>query len=103
MQKHKSPRHVAAANVRWRIDAAEAEREAGIPDRTAPEDVRQPFDLPLLHLGYKDLRIEPRRGFVGWRAIDLQSGEVIHTAALKEMFRWAARKVPRMIAARNFH
>ncbi len=103
MQKHKSPRHVRAANARWRIDKAEAERDDGIHDRAAPEDLRQPFEMRLQSAGYRDLRIEPRRCFVAWRAVDAVTGEVVHTAALKELLRWIAGKVPRMIAARNFH
>ena len=66
MQPRKSQRHAHAANTRWRAAEAraEAERAAGIPDEPMPTDVRQPFTLPLEHLGYRDLRIEPRLGYV---------------------------------------
>lgn len=103
MQKRKSQRHVNAANSRWRAAEAraEAERAEGIPDRTA-EDMRQPFDLPLRAAGWCDLRIEPRRGYVAWRAVDAQSGEVLHAAALKELLHWIADTMPRMMAARNY-
>ncbi len=103
MQRHKSSRHVRAANVRWRINAAQAERDAGIQDRMAPEDFRRPFSLALKSAGYRDLHIEPRLGYVAWRALDSETGEVLHCAALKELLRWVAAQVPRMLAERNFH
>ena len=103
MQRHKSQRHVKAANVRWRLNTAQAERDAGIPDRAEPEDFRRPFDLPLKAAGYRDLHIEPRIGYVAWRALDAETGELLHCAALKELLRWVAGQVPRMMAARNFH
>jgi hypothetical protein len=40
---------------------------------------------------------------VSWRALDAETGEVLHCAALKELLRWIARKVPRLRSARNFH
>lgn len=82
---------------------AEAERAAGIPDRPLIDDCRRPFALPLKSIGYRDMRIEPRLGYVAWRAVDEDSGEVLHCAALKELLRWIARQVPKMLAARNFH
>jgi hypothetical protein len=103
MQPRKSQRHVRAANARWRAaeQRAQAERDEGIPDR-ADADCRQPFDLLLRAAGYRDLRIEPRRGYVAWRAVDAQTGEVLHSAALKELLHWIADEMPRMLAARNF-
>jgi hypothetical protein len=103
MHRPKSRRHVAAANARWRARElrAAAEREAGIPDR-AQQDNRAPFSLPLKACGYRDLRIEPRLGYVAWRAVDADTGEVLHAAALKELLRWIAAQVPRMLAARNY-
>lgn len=103
MQRAKSSRHVRAADTRWRIAAAQRERDDGVPDRKAPEDMRLPFDLPLKSAGYLDLHIEPRIGYVSWRALDIETGEVVRCAALKELLRWIAANVPRMIAARNFH
>ena len=40
MQKRKSPRHVRAANTRWRRaeERAQAERDAGIPAEPLPAD-----------------------------------------------------------------
>jgi hypothetical protein len=100
---HKSQRHVRAANARWRERDAQAERDAGIPDLPMPADFRQPFLLPLKAAGWRDLHIEPRIGYVSWRVLDAETGEVLHCAALKELLRWIARKVPRLRSARNFH
>jgi hypothetical protein len=58
--------------------------------------------LPLSALGYRDLRMEPRLGYVAWRAVDVETGEPLHCAASKEMLRWLAVQVPRMLAARNY-
>lgn len=104
MQPRKSPRHVRAANARWRNAEAkaQADREGGIPDLPMPSDLRQPFFLPLAHLGFKDLHVEPRRGYVSWRAIDVKTGLVMRCAALKELFRWIAKQLPKMLAERNF-
>ena len=103
MQPRKSQRHQRAANARWRAaeQRAQAERDAGIPDRT-DTDCRQPFDLLLRAAGWRDLRIEPRRGYVAWRAVDASTGEVLHCAALKELLHWIADQLPRMLAARNY-
>lgn len=105
MQRRKSQRHVNAARARWRYAeiAAQHERDDGIPDVPMPTDCRQPFDMPLAHVGYRDLRIEPRLGYVAWRAVDTRTGEVVHCAALKELLRLIARDLPKMLAARNFH
>ena len=105
MQQRKSPRHIKAANARWSAaeQRAAAERAAGIEDRPAPEDYRKAFPLPLAHLGWRDLQIEPRIGYVSWRAVDAETGEVLHCAALKELLRWVARRLPKMLAVRNFH
>jgi hypothetical protein len=102
MQRRKSLRHQHAANTRWRAERAQAERDAGIPDREPEADAREPFDLPLKRAGFRDLRIEPRLGYVAWRAVDTDSGEVLRCAALKELLRWAASETPRMLAARNY-
>lgn len=103
MQRHKSKRHVHAANTRWREDKAQAERDAGIPDAPMWTDTRQPFEMLLRSAGWRDLRIEPRLGYVAWRAVDANSGEVLHCAAIKELLRWIALQVPRQLGARNFH
>ena len=104
MQRHKSKRHVNAANARWRAAEvrAQCERDDGIPDRPVQEDCRTPFLLPLAAVGYHDLWIEPRLGFVAWRAVRIDTGEVLHCAALKELIHWIADRVPRMLAMRNY-
>lgn len=100
MQPRKSQRHQRAANARWR--KAEAEREAGVPDELAWSDTRQPFDLLLGAQGYHDLRIEPRLGYIAWRARRIDTGEVVRCCALKELLHWLADRLPRTIAMRNF-
>ena len=87
---------------RSRARRAQWEREDGIPDREPIEDARQPFDLPLKHAGYFDLLIQPRLGYVSWRAIDADTGTVLHCAALNELLHWIADRVPRYFALRNF-
>lgn len=101
MQRHKSRRHVNAANTRWRAVRAQDERDAGIPDEPIIEDCRQPFDMPLSALGWRDVTLEPRRGYIAWRCVDTASGEVLHCAASKELLRWIAAQLPRTLAARN--
>jgi hypothetical protein len=66
------------------------------------DDARQPFGMPLSAFGWRDVVIEPRFGYVGWRVIDAGTGEVLHCAASKELLRWIAGQIPRMLAARNF-
>lgn len=101
MQRRKSSRHVNAANARWRAVKAQDERDDGIPDEPIIEDRRQPFDLPLSVAGFVDLRIEPRLGYVSWRAVDAATGQVLHCAAMKSLLRWIARQCVRPLAARN--
>jgi hypothetical protein len=104
MHRHKSQRHVNAARARWRNAEAraQAERDAGIPDLPAWQDAREPFELDLRSAGYLHLRIEPRLGYVAWRAIDADTGDVLHCAAIKELLRWIAAQVPRQLGARHF-
>lgn len=103
MQRRKSKRHQIAARARWRAAEAlaEAERDSGIHDREPAQDFRQPFDLLLRSAGYKDLRIEPRIGYVAWRAVDVDTGDVVDCAALKTLLRNVAERLPRMLGARN--
>ena len=81
---------------------AQWEREDGIPDRETVTDTRQPFALDLKAAGFHDLRIEPRLGYVAWRAVDVDSGKVLHSAALKELLHWVADQLPRMLSMRNY-
>lgn len=103
MQKRKSQRHVNAAKARWRNAEAraEAEREAGIEDRPMLIDARLPFEMDLRSAGFRSLRIEPRIGYVAWRAVDTTTGEVIDCAALKELLHRIADKLPRTQGARH--
>ena len=91
-----------SAQCRWRAAEAraEAEREAGIPDR-APEDSRQPCVIDLRGAGGPLLTLEPRRGYVAWRQID-ESGQVQACAALKTLLHGMADQLPRMLAARTW-
>lgn len=52
-----------AARARWRAAEAraEAERAAGIPDRPAPVDLRQPINLDLTSYGGQRLRADDPR------------------------------------------
>ena len=66
---------------------------------------RYPAEVPDVQappVGYRDIRLEPRLGYVAWRAVAADTGEVLHCAASKELLRWVAGQVPRMLAARNF-
>lgn len=101
MQPRKSHRHQRAANARWRLRKADQERDEGIPDRPALIEYRQPFTLPFAALGWKDVRIEPRLGYISWRCIDEATGEVLACKALGELLRWIAGHVPRQLGIRN--
>lgn len=101
MQRRKSPRHVNAANARWRAAEARAqqERDEGMPDREGISDDRDSFPLPLKARGWRDVEIEPRLGYLTkWRAVDAETREVLHSAALKELLHWCADRVPRVRA-----
>lgn len=102
MQRPKSARHVKAAQAKWRAAEAraQAERDAGIPDREDVPDLRQPFPLDLRSAGGELWHIEPRLGYVSWRALN-QAGEVKHCAALKTLLTRIAAKLPRMVSARR--
>jgi hypothetical protein len=93
-----------SANARWRAAEAraQAERDAGIPDLPLWEDGRQTIDLDLRNAGYRNLRLEPRLGYVAWRAVDADTGEVVRCAAIKELLRWIAGQVPRMLGPRHW-
>jgi hypothetical protein len=103
MHKPKSQRHVRAANARWRAAeaSAQAEREAGIHDLPLDHDMREPVTLDLRSAGYLRLTIEPRLGYVAWRAVDADTGDTIHCAAIKELLRWIAAQIPRQLGARH--
>jgi hypothetical protein len=97
MQRHKkSRRHQHAARCRWRAvkARAQAEREAGIPDREPLPDTRQPITLDLRSYGGQLLRIEPRLGYLACRLTD-EAGNVRDCAALKTLLHRIADSLPR--------
>jgi hypothetical protein len=91
-----------AQRDRARISRADAARSEGIPDPAPLEDTRQAFELDLRGAGGRLLRIEPRLGYVAWRAVDAESGEALHSAALKQLLHWVADNLPRWLALRNY-
>lgn len=99
MQRHKSKRHVNAANARWRRDAAQAERDAGIPDMPMPVDVREAIQLDLRPAGGDLWVIEPVPGKIAWRAKS-HRGEV-RRAAFKTLLHDLADALPKTLGERN--
>ena len=101
MRPRKSQRHVRAANARWSHAQAlaQVERDAGIPDRTDC-DIRQPITLDLRSAGGPNLTLEPRIGYVAWRARDSDTGQVMRCAALKELLHRIADELPRRLSDR---
>lgn len=77
---------------------ADALREAGFEDRRPVIDARECIELDLRSVGGRHLRLEPRLGFLAWRCIDVQTGEVIKSAALKTLLREIADKLPKQRA-----
>lgn len=106
MQRHHriSLRHSMAARVRWARaeQRAQAERDAGIPDRPMQGDRRQPITLDLRSYGGQLLRIEPRIGYVACRLVDDETGEVLRCQAIKELLHRIADDLPRVLGWRNF-
>jgi hypothetical protein len=102
--KRQSIANRANANARWRAAEARAqmERDASIPDREPFVDMRRPFSLDLRSAGYLNLRIEPRLGYVAWRAVDADTEQVVECASIKELLHKIADNIPRTLAARNF-
>ena len=100
MHKPKSRRHQTAANARWREVAAQAERDAGIPDRPPLTDARAPIEIDLRAYGGPWLRIEPRLGYIACRATDQETGAV-ECAALKTLLHALADRLPRTLSARS--
>ena len=73
---------------------------AGVPVRTdLPQ--RKPIALDLSGVGGRSLVLEQVRGRLTWRARDVDTGEVLHGAALKSLIRWAADRLPRTLSARS--
>ncbi len=75
---------------------ADAERAAGIQDREPVEDWRRPCMLDLRGAGGSRLVLEPRRGYLSWRARNADTGEVTDCAALKTLLHRLADELPRV-------
>jgi hypothetical protein len=80
----------------WAERRADAERAEGIPDRPALTDCRLPITLDLRSAGGQLLTLEPRLGYVAWRAVN-EAGAVVHVAALKELLHRIADDLPRAL------
>lgn len=98
MHRRKSIRHQRAANARWRQAEAraQAEREAGIPDR-CPVEWRTPCTIDLRGAGGPLIELQPRLGYVSWRRVE--SGSVTDCAALKTLLHRLADQMPRQLSA----
>lgn len=105
MRHRKSRRHSDAARIRWaRWRAAEcraqAERDAGIPDRPPLTDCRDTIVLDLRSYGGKRLRIEPRLGYIACRVFDDETGDLLACCALKTALHDIAAKLPKTLGIR---
>lgn len=93
--KHPTPEQ----RSRVRERQAQWARDDGIPDRAPISDNRDSFPLPFKARGWRDVEIEPRLGYLTkWRAVDIETREVLHSAALKELLHWCADHLPRVRA-----
>lgn len=99
MHRPKSQHHVNAAKARWRCDRAQAERDAGIPDRPIPVDVRESFQLDLRSAGGDLWVFWPVPGKIAWKASSLR-GEA-KCSALKTLLHEMADSLPRQLGERN--
>lgn len=90
----------AAQRFRAQEAKAEAEREAGIHDRE-DEDFRRPCMLDLSGAGGPRLVLEPRRGYVAWRARNADTGELVDCAAIKTLLHRVADDMGRMMSPRS--
>lgn len=77
---------------------AQAERDAGIPDRV-DADFRTACMVDLRGAGGPLLTLEPRRGYHAWRMVE--DGKVKDCAALKTLLHRIADDLPRTIAPRS--
>lgn len=91
-----------SANARWRAAEAraQAERDEGIPDRPPQVEWRSACTLDLRGAGGPLLTLEPRAGYVSWRAVD-EAGAVVDCAAIKTLLHRLADELPRELAARR--
>lgn len=83
-----------------RAERKRADAEAaGIPPRD-DADFRTSCIVDLRGAGGPLLTLEPRRGYVAWRARD-ETGAVVDCAALKQLLRGIADRLPRMMSMRD--
>lgn len=93
MHPSKSVRHVKASRARWR---AAPEPASPISE---PVDMRQPITLDLRSAGGPLVTLEPRVGYIGWRALD-EAGQVSECAAIKTLLHRIADRLPRTMGVR---
>ncbi len=95
MTRHYRPMSSAARDAR-----AEAQREAGIPDRM-DLDHRTACFVDLRGNGGSLYTLEPRRGYVAWRVVD--GGSVVFCGSIKQALHWIADQQARCSAMRNWN
>lgn len=97
------------SNLEW-LTQAENNRHAvevlgrsfGRPRKATPViDARPVISLDLSGVGGRSLVLEPRLGFIAYRARDAATGEVLECAALKELLHRIADRLPRTMAPRE--
>lgn len=88
----------AAQRNRAQERKAQAERDAGIPDRT-DADWRTACLLDLRGAGGPLLTLEPRRGYHAWRMVE--DGKVTDCAALKTLLHRIASSLPCTLGPRQ--
>lgn len=96
--RRKSPRHVRAANARWRRPAPDELQAIRCDWR---DDVRQSFELDLRSYGGQWLRFEPRLGYHASRMYDASTGQLLRCAAMKTLLHEVANQLPRMLSPRR--
>jgi len=65
------------------------------------QDARVDIALDLSSAGGPRLVLQPRRGYLAYRAVDMDTHEVVACAALKELLHKIADRLPRQMALRN--
>ena len=78
---------------------AQAERDAGIPDRD-DADRRCAWELDLRAVGGPYWVCEPRRGYVSYRVLDAGTRERVMCAPAKSILAAAQEATPRMLSGR---
>lgn len=89
----------AAQRYRAQERKAQAERDAGIPDRV-DADWRTACLLDLRGAGGPLLYLEPRRGYHAWRR-STEDGKVVDCAAIKTLLHRIADELPSILGSRT--